>query len=60
MKNEYRQPSYNLNGGDKITALYCRFPRDDEPQGYSNSIINQKICFKNTLMIMVLETQNSL
>lgn len=27
---------------DKITALYCRLPRDDELQGYSNSIVNQK------------------
>ena len=27
---------------DKITALYCRLSRDDELQGESNSIINQK------------------
>ena len=27
---------------DKITALYCRLSRDDEQQGDSNSIINQK------------------
>ncbi len=27
---------------DKITALYCRLSRDDELQGDSNSIINQK------------------
>ena len=27
---------------DKITALYCRLSRDDELQGASNSIINQK------------------
>ena len=26
----------------KITALYCRLSRDDELQGDSNSIINQK------------------
>ena len=27
---------------DKITALYCRLSRDDELQGDSNSIKNQK------------------
>lgn len=27
---------------DRITALYCRLSRDDELQGESNSIINQK------------------
>ena len=27
---------------DKFTALYCRLSRDDEPQGESNSITNQK------------------
>ena len=27
---------------DKITALYCRLSRDDEIDGESNSIINQK------------------
>ena len=27
---------------DKITALYCRLSRDDELQGDSNSILNQK------------------
>ena len=28
---------------DKITALYCRLSRDDELQGDSNSIRNQKM-----------------
>lgn len=28
--------------GCKITALYCRLSRDDELQGDSNSIVNQK------------------
>ena len=37
--NNYRQ-SYAADG--KITALYCRLSRDDELQGDSNSIINQK------------------
>ena len=30
------------NKSDKITALYCRLSRDDELQGESNSITNQK------------------
>lgn len=30
----------------KITALYCRLSRDDELQGDSNSIINQKAILK--------------
>ncbi len=29
-------------GGEKITALYCRLSRDDENEGDSNSIVNQK------------------
>lgn len=37
--NNNRQ-SYNAE--EKITALYCRLSRDDELQGDSNSIINQK------------------
>lgn len=43
-----RQPSTNYknkiatNGGE-ITALYCRLSRDDELQGDSNSIKNQKV-----------------
>lgn len=35
-----RQPTIAKN--DKITALYCRLSRDDELQGDSNSITNQK------------------
>lgn len=34
--------NYYSNGGDKIDALYCRLSRDDELQGDSNSIKNQK------------------
>lgn len=40
MKQLNRQPS--IIAMDKITALYCRLSRDDELQGDSNSIINQK------------------
>lgn len=32
----------NLADENKITALYCRLSRDDELQGDSNSIKNQK------------------
>ena len=31
-----------MRRSDKITALYCRLSRDDELQGDSNSIVNQK------------------
>ncbi len=37
-----RQSLTNLNEQDRITALYCRLSRDDELQGDSNSIKNQK------------------
>ena len=46
---------------NKITALYCRLSRDDELQGDSNSIVNQKAIlskyakengFKNILFFM--------
>ena len=37
-----RQSLKNLNEQDKITALYCRLSKDDEQQGDSNSIKNQK------------------
>lgn len=41
-----RQFSVNTNelikGGGRITALYCRLSRDDELEGESNSITNQK------------------
>lgn len=33
---------YNAMSVEAITALYCRLSRDDELQGDSNSIINQK------------------
>jgi DNA invertase Pin-like site-specific DNA recombinase len=35
-----------MNQPNKITALYCRLSRDDELQGDSNSIINQKKILK--------------
>lgn len=37
-----RQSSATAKKNDKITALYCRLSRDDELQGDSNSIKNQK------------------
>ena len=39
------RPSSSI-AGDKITALYCRLSRDDELQGESNSIVNQKAILK--------------
>ena len=38
--------SQNVKNIDKITALYCRLSRDDELQGDSNSIKNQKAILK--------------
>ena len=40
-----RQSSDTITNG-KITALYCRLSRDDELQGESNSIVNQKAMLK--------------
>jgi site-specific DNA recombinase len=37
-----RQSYTAVKNNDKITALYCRLSRDDELQGDSNSIRNQK------------------
>ncbi|SCP98360.1 recombinase family protein [Anaerobium acetethylicum] len=37
-----RQSNTAVKNNDKITALYCRLSRDDELQGDSNSIKNQK------------------
>ncbi len=31
-----------MKQSDKITALYCRLSRDDDQQGNSNSIVNQR------------------
>ena len=59
MKQQNRQSS--IIAMDKITALYCRLSRDDELQGDSNSIINQKAIlqkyaddngFRNTLFFV--------
>lgn len=38
--------SRNYRQSEKITALYCRLSRDDELQGDSNSIVNQKAILK--------------
>ena len=37
-----KQTNTAVKSNDKITALYCRLSRDDELQGDSNSIKNQK------------------
>lgn len=31
-----------MKQSDKITALYCRLSRDDDQQGDSSSIVNQR------------------
>ncbi|MDR2533156.1 MAG: recombinase family protein [Oscillospiraceae bacterium] len=50
-------PKQSAYSKEKITALYCRLSKDDENEGESNSIINQKLIltkhaeengFKNT------------
>lgn len=43
--NNNRQ-SFSTIANDRITALYCRLSRDDELQGESNSIVNQKAILK--------------
>ncbi len=45
MEQLYRQPT-DAALDAKITALYCRLSRDDELQGDSNSIKNQKAILK--------------
>lgn len=60
MTTKYRQSSLCLDEANRITALYCRLSRDDELQGDSNSIINQKNMLKKMLMIMDFETQSFL
>lgn len=40
--NINRQSFTTAKNDNKITALYCRLSRDDELQGDSNSIKNQK------------------
>ena len=43
MKRQLLAQHKNIyNGGEKITALYCRLSRDAENEGDSNSIKNQK------------------
>ena len=39
----------------KITALYCRLSRDDELQGDSNSIKNQKAILKDAVYVDKLQ-----
>ncbi|MGO5049939.1 hypothetical protein ACTQ4R_08040, partial [Dysosmobacter sp. Sow4_B12] len=45
-----------MKQSDKITALYCRLSRDDESQGDSNSIVNQKAYDKVTKAFPEVET----
>lgn len=43
--SDKRRPSSSITD-DRITALYCRLSRDDDLQGESNSIVNQKSILK--------------
>ena len=45
---------------EKITALYCRLSRDDELQGDSNSIVNQKniLTFFDLMNIILVNRKN--
>jgi site-specific DNA recombinase len=62
--NTNRQ-SYTTAKNDSVTALYCRLSRDDELQGDSNSIKNQKAIlqkyaddngFGNTQFLLTTDT----
>ena len=47
---------YNAMSVEAVTALYCRLSRDDELQGDSNSIINQKRSFNATHLTTATKT----
>lgn len=47
---------YNAMSIEAVTALYCRLSRDDELQGDSNSIINQKRSFNATHLTTATKT----
>lgn len=40
-----------LNQSEKITALYCRLSRDDEQEGESGSIKNQKAILEKYVIL---------
>ena len=46
IKQNNNRQSFSTIANDRITALYCRLSRDDELQGESNSIVNQKAILK--------------
>ena len=43
-----------------ITALYPRLSRDDDVQGDSNSIVNQKSCFPSMQKTIISRIPNSM
>ena len=47
-----------LRQSDKITALYCRLSRDDELQGDSNSIVNQKAILSKYAKKIIFQTSH--
>ena len=48
---------YTAMSSEELTALYCRLSRDDELQGDSNSIVNQKI--SNSMLMMASQVRPS-
>ena len=53
---EFERKEVIVRNYEKITALYERLSRDDELQGESNSIVNQKKILKNTQRKIIWRT----
>lgn len=51
---------YTAMSSEELTALYCRLSRDDELQGDSNSIVNQKKSWKSMPVSMDITISNSM
>ena len=51
---------YAAMSSEELTALYCRLSRDDELQGDSNSIVNQKKSWRSMLLNTDIPTSNSM
>ena len=51
---------YAVMSSEELTALYCRLSRDDELQGDSNSIVNQKKSWRSMLLNTDIPTSNSM
>lgn len=51
---------YTAMSSEELTALYCRLSRDDELQGDSNSIVNQKKILEKYAVSMDTAISNSM